>query len=439
MKKKILAALLVTAIAIAGCSGGASTGGNATASQAPASSAPATTAATAEPATSEPATSAPATTDSAAPVELTVWESNQGPDEFIQQAGDAFTQLHPNITIKYVHVELGDSTTQIALDGPSGVGPDLFAAPHDQLGTLVSAGNILEVTTDKDAVSNQLLPGCLKAVTYNGKMWGYPVSTETYSLFYNKDLCPDPPKTWDDLITFAQNFNSANPGKYGFVMDVGNIYYTILFMSSNNNMLFGPDGTDAANTMMNTPSAVQGMQEFYKLKQIQPAAASDLATSTVDALFQSGQAALHITGPWNFKNFKDAGINFGVTTLPSLPGNNTPALSFSGTRCMFVSAYTNHPEEAAMFGEFLISSDMQKLRYDITGALPSVSIAVGGDYGDYANGMLQQMNYAYPMPSIPQMGKFWDAGNAASANIWNGDGSNIQSELDACNAAILAE
>ena len=60
-------------------------------------------------------------------VVLTVWESLQGPDEFIRQAGDAYSKSHPNVEIKFVNVELGDAAGQIALDGPAGVGPDIFA------------------------------------------------------------------------------------------------------------------------------------------------------------------------------------------------------------------------------------------------------------------------------------------------------------------------
>ncbi|MBQ9539729.1 MAG: maltose ABC transporter substrate-binding protein, partial [Treponema sp.] len=67
-------------------------------------------------------------------VTLTVWESLQGPDEFIKQAGQAYSKLHPNVTVEFVNVELGDAAGQIALDGPALVGPDLFAAPHDKLG-----------------------------------------------------------------------------------------------------------------------------------------------------------------------------------------------------------------------------------------------------------------------------------------------------------------
>ena len=34
-------------------------------------------------------------------ITLTVWESTNGPDEFIKQAGEAFTKTHPNVVIKY--------------------------------------------------------------------------------------------------------------------------------------------------------------------------------------------------------------------------------------------------------------------------------------------------------------------------------------------------
>ena len=81
-------------------------------------------------------------------VTLTVWESTNGPDEFIRKAGEAYTKTHPNVTIKYVNVELGDAVTQIALDGPAGVGPDLFAAPHDRLGSLVSGGHVLPTANE---------------------------------------------------------------------------------------------------------------------------------------------------------------------------------------------------------------------------------------------------------------------------------------------------
>ena len=367
-------------------------------------------------------------------ISLTVWESTLGPDEFIKQAGEAYTEKNPDVEIEYVNVELGDSSGQIALDGPAGVGPDLFAAPHDKLGELINGGHILE-TVKADEVKAMVLSSTSSALTYNGKMYGYPVSAETYALFYNKALIDekDVPKTWDDLKTFAQNFDEAE--KHPFLMDVGNGYYTIIFTTAGGeNLLFGPDGTDVENTNINNKIAVEGMGVFQGLREVIDVPAADLTTAYADGAFAAGNLALYITGPWNIKNFSDSGVEFGVKPLPALTEGGDPVASFSGTRAMFVSAYSEHPEEAADFAKFLLSEEMQKLRFELTGgALPSIDVEVDSPY---AAGFLAQLDHAFPMPSIPAMGGFWDSMNAASANIW--DGNDIQTELDAVDTAMKA-
>lgn len=369
------------------------------------------------------------------PITLTVWESTGGPDEFIKQAGEAFNEKHPNITIEYVNVELSDTTGQIALDGPAGVGPDVFVAPHDKLGELVAGGHIL-ATKDANKVTEVALGACTSALTYDGTMYGYPVSAETYALFYNKDLIDEAevPTTWDDLKAFSEKFNAEHNNQYGFMMDVENGYYTIIFTTSENNRLFGPDGTDTTNTNINSEESIEGMKFFQSLRSALDIPAADLTTAACDSAFSSGNVALYITGLWNVANFEGAGLNFGVAPLPSLPGNETPAASFSGTRAMFVSAYTDHPEESALFAEFLMSEEMQQLRFELTGSLPAINCEVESPY---ISGFLTQLDYAFPMPSIPQMNAFWDAMKAASANIW--DGADVQTELDACNNTILAQ
>lgn len=367
-------------------------------------------------------------------IELTVWESTNGPDLFIQEAGKAFTALHPNVTIKYVNVELGDSTSQITLDGPAGVGPDVFAAPHDKLGELVIGGHVLP-TNNPQAVADSVLAACSQALIYDGVMYGYPVSAETYALFYNRAMINEAevPTTWEDLRDFAVTFNAENPGKYAFVMDTGNAYYSIIFTTAHGNRLFGPSGTDTTRTYLNTDAAVEGMTFFQSLRSSAlNVPAADLTTSITDAAFASGTAAMHITGPWNVTPFLDQGVNFGITTLPSLPGDTVPASSFSGTRAMFVSAYSKHPEEANAFAEFLVSPEMQRLRFDITNALPAINVTVDSPY---VTGFLQQLEYAFPMPSIPEMSAFWDALGSASSNIWNG--ADVRSELNAADTAIL--
>ncbi|MBO4387378.1 MAG: maltose ABC transporter substrate-binding protein [Treponema sp.] len=368
-------------------------------------------------------------------ITLTVWESLNGPDEFIKQAGEAYTKTHPNVKVEFVNVELGDAAGQIALDGPAGVGPDIFGAPHDKLGELVSGGHVAP-TVNPDQVKAAVLGACSQAVTYNGTMYGYPVSAETYALFYNRDLISDSdvPTSWEGLAKWAKDFNAKNPGKRAFMMDVGNGYYTITFTTENGNRLFGKSGTDTSTSYLNTEDSIKGMKFFQTLRSILDVPSADLSTGNCDAAFQSGTAAMHITGLWNVKPFEEAGVNFGVAPLPSLPGDNKPSASFSGTRCMFVSAYSKNQEAAADFAKFLISPEMQQLRFNITGAMPSISTEVNSKY---IPGFLKQLDYAFPMPSIPQMGGFWDAMGNASKNIW--DGADVKGELDAANTVIIGQ
>ena len=367
-------------------------------------------------------------------IKLTVWESVEGPDEFIRQAGKEYMKLHPNIEILYVNVKSSDASNSNIDQGPLGLSADLFAAPNDQIPTCVSANSILP-TENPEEIRKSVLGACSKALTYNGTMYGYPVSAETYAVFYNKDLIRENqvPKTWDDLIEWIKVFNAENPGKQGFVMPVTSAYYTIVFATKNGNRLFGANGENGNSPNMNTAAAKEGMKVLQELSNAMDHLDTQyLGDSTCVGMFQSGNAAMCVTGLWSVNGFESAGINFGVVPMPSLPGESTPAVTFSGTRGMFVSSYSKHPKEAADFARFLLTPEMQNLRFNLTQAMPAIDIKVESPYMD---GFIKQLEYAVPMPLVSQMGKFWDALGNASYKIWIGE--DIDEAMNTCNSQIL--
>ncbi len=380
--------------------------------------------------------------DTSSNIELTVWESTEGPDEFIKKAGASFTKLYPNITIKYVNVESADSQTKIALDGPGGNGPDLFAAAHNVMGAL-EAGAYIEKVPDgvAEKVKGYVVDNAAKGATLvnpkqgEGGLYGYPVSVETYALFYNKDLISEEevPTTFDDLLSYIDSYDKSG---HPFVFDAGNAYYSVMFTNTDENHLYGPDGSDITNTYMNTNDAVKQLQTFVKLSKAVNMPTEDIATKYCDSMFIEGDAAMTITGAWNIKTFEDAGINFAIAPLPSFPGVDHPAISFEGVRCMYVSAFSNHKNEAAAFGEFLCTPEMQKLRFECTETVPSADIEINDENG-YVSSMQKQLDYSYPMPNMSQASLFWSAFASAYSNIWNGvvdsDDASILAELDAAN------
>ena len=364
-------------------------------------------------------------------VTLTVWESDGPEKEYIQWAAKEFQKTHKNVKIKYEPVASTDARVKIELDGPAGVGADVFVAPHDHIGALVNGGHVLPI--EDAAYIGQFVDAAKTGATYKGKVYGYPLGIETYGLFYNKDLIPNPPKTWEEVAEFAAKFNDKSQNKYALVWPVSDGYYGYMFMSSFGAQLFGPQGNDRAQHNINSKAAVEGLTYFQKLRaRILDVPSADMTGDFCNSSFTQGKAAMIITGPWKTADFQTAGINFGITTLPEFPGQGKPATSFSGVRLAFVSAYSDHPDEAAEFAEFITNKANLEKRFSITKQIPPRKDITTND--PLSNGILAQTHYAVPMPTIPQMNTYWSAMGSAYAGIWDGD--DVVSDLNAAAQAM---
>lgn len=379
-------------------------------------------------------------------IELVVWESSAGPDKFIQAAGKLFTKLYPNITIKYVNVETTDANSKIVLDGPGGKGPDLFATAHNNAGVMVASATVAPVPdSEVEIVSASCNSAALAGATLNkadgtSQLYGYPVSVETYALFYNKDLIKEEeiPTTMSDMVSYIQNFKGEDDVQ-PFLFDAGNAYYSVMFTSTPTIHLYGENGNDIKETYMNSTESVAQMDDFVALSKAIGQKTGDIDYKHNDSLFAAGKLVMNVSGAWNIKTFEESGINFGITSIPSLTGSTNPPSNFMGVRCMFVSAYSNHQAEATAFAEFLMTKEMQALRCNLTSTMPArddvLDMIDDSKIKEYMTGLSKQIAYSYPMPNMAQASLFWSAFEAAYSNIWNGESTNIQSELDTADKA----
>lgn len=356
---------------------------------------------------------------------LKVWESPGPEGEYVQKVAEAFKEKYSDydIEITYEEVPHTDATGRLTQDGPAGVGADVFAAPHDQLGELVAAGLIYPNSLTADRVNTEYLDAAKVGVSFDGKVYGYPLAIETYGLFYNKDIYETAPKSYEEIIEFAGTYNNPDENKYAIMFDVGNAYFSHSFIAGKGGYVFGSGGTDKNELGLNTDGGVQGLTEMVELKEILPLAAGDTTYAVMDGLFQEGKAGAIINGPWAVQNYIDAGLNFGIAPLPTMSEGDHPQ-SFSGIRSLFVSSYTEYPQAAQLFAEFASSDEMLLERFNATKQIPPVKAlmdeeAIAGN--EYVAPFLEQAQYATPMPSISEMGSVWDPYAAAFSSAWNGD------------------
>lgn len=371
--------------------------------------------------TEQPAEEA-ATTEGLQPEEgasLVVWESTGPENEFMKMVAEEFTKKY-GVQVTVEEVGAVDAKGRMAQDGPAGVGADVFAAPHDHTGELVASGLVIE-NANGERIKSEFMQAAVDGLSIEGKVYGYPTAIETYGLFYNKDIFPTAPKSYDEIIAKAKEFNNAKENKYAFMWDVANAYYSHSFIAGGGGYIFGNGGTNKDDVGIDSAGAVAGANSMMALKAILPVNSADSTTQIMEGLFDEGKIGAMIDGPWAVEGRKTAGLNFGVAKLPVLQDGKQQS-SFSGIRALFVSAYSKYPNAAQLFADMATSEDMLLKRFQTTSQIPPMLALMDAPEikdNEFVAPFLEQAQFAVPMPSIPQMGLVWTPYGAAFASMWN--------------------
>ena len=374
---------------------------------------------------------------------LLIWESEGPEQDWIEYVGSLFEEKY-GVEIVYEAVGSVDAEERLVQDGPAGIGADIFAAPHDHLGSLVAAGLVQENTNTADRIKEDFMEAAYEGVDFQGTVYGYPTAIETYALFYNKDIFPEAPQSYDEIIEKAAEFNDHNANKYAFMWDIANAYYTHSFIANGGGYVFGQGGTDKDDVGIDSPGAIEGAKEMLALKEILPINSADAETQIIEGLFDEGNVGAIIDGPWAVEGRKESGVNFGVSPLPKM-ANGEQQPSFSGIRVLWLSAYTQYPNAAKLFLDFATSDEMLLKRFEITNQIPPVKLLAEADEikGDeFVAPFLEQANVAVPMPSISQTQYMWDPYGAAFGTMWNDDADPeeaLKTAADTMRSAIESE
>lgn len=392
----------------------------------------------ASPSASAPAESAPAASTEApaedlapeAGAKLVVWYS-ASEKQLVEEAAKTFKDKY-GIDVEIQDVGPDKSIEKIINDGPAGVGADVFLAVHDRLGAAVQAGVVLPNDLHEESSKANNSDKAVEAFTIDNVLYGYPMSVETTAVFYNKDIVPTPPKTWDEVISFAKGFNDTKNQKYAYMWEVGNGYWSWGFFGGYDAYVFGKGGTDPNDIGLNTAGGVEAAKFFQSLKdQILPIKAGDIKSDIKTSLFNEGKLAMNVSGPWQTKEFQASVKNLGVMEYPTLP-NGKPMMPFSGVKGFLVNAYSKYPIAAKLFAEIASGEESQARNFELFGSLPSnknVAASEKVSTDPFASVFLSQFNNSTPMPKIAEMNGFWSTHEAALSSLWN-DKADAQKTMD---------
>lgn len=361
---------------------------------------------------------------------LVVWSS--GTEKALVDAAATEFKSKYGIDVQFQDVGPDKSIERMTTDGPAGVGADVFLAVHDRLGAAVQAGIILPNDFFEEETKAENSPKAIDALTLDNMLFGYPISVETTAVFYNKELVPNPPKTWDEVIEFAKTFNDPAKQKYAYMWENSNGYWNFGFLGGYGAYVFGKDGTDPSDIGLNTDGAVESMKFFQSLRQsVLPLKTTDITADIKKSLFAEGKLAMNVSGPWDTASLKEAVKDLGVMEYPTLP-NGQPMKPFSGVKAFLVNANTKYPNAAKLFANLITSEEFQVKNFELLGNLPSNTKAAANEKiqnDAFASVFLKQFENSTPMPKISEMSAFWSVHEATFNTIWN-DGTDPKVALD---------
>lgn len=381
--------------------------------------------------------------------ELAIWVGDGLEDMFKEIAKDykAATGVPVHI-FTYTGLTASD---KLALDGPFGKGGDVYVqGGGGNLAGAVEQGLYVELNPDEFELTTKFIKGAQDLMQYQGKLYGVPMGIETTALIYNKDIIPELPKTWEEIVKFAQSYNyfgediRSKDQKFGLLIDYTNPYYTWCFNEAFGGYIFGKtdgvyDWRDIGIDNEGSLKACEFIKELIDSRTIP----TDLAATLMQSKFISGKCAIILDGSWDLSNFRDAGINVGVAPIPEIPignGEYAQPVTFGGGYGLAISSFSKNIEESKNFLKFATQDKYVLEYYHVVGRIPStvsVSNTEEVQNDEALKGFLAQLEYSYTQPAINELNAIWDPLVASTTAMYI-NGEDIATVMHKVKEDIIA-
>jgi raffinose/stachyose/melibiose transport system substrate-binding protein len=323
-------------------------------------------------------------------VRLLVWDQHGeagGQASAIERIHASFMAEHPHIEIvrELTPFEQLRATARTAL--ASGTGPDVIYHDVTPSRDLFQAGLILSLEdyAERFGWRDRFFEAGLDFTEVDGELMGLGLEYEFVGVFVNKTLFEqngwDVPQTHEESLEFcrmasAEGYvpyaHSQNPGWqnfFSFTMPVHN-YVGADYMEG---LLFRDEGR------WDTPEMVYAVNTVYEEMKEANCFVPDLNGldyNGAQELFYTGESPLFPTGTWIIGRLLEATADTFETEMmpwPSIDGRERVYTAGMGS-AYFISASTEHPEEAALYLDYLFSDEAVAIWVEEANFIPPIPV-----------------------------------------------------------------
>lgn len=232
----------------------------------------------------------------------------------------------------------------------------------------------LQPLRDKMAIDTEgMLEPTIESGTYKDVLYTAPQTSDGGLLYYRKDLVPEPPKTWDEMMEMCSIAKANNMGCYAGQFK----QYEGLTVNASEaiNSAEGSVLNDEGKPDLNTSEAKEGLEnlvEAFENGNI-PAEAITYQEEESRRAFQEGKLLFLRNWPYVYNLATTEGSSAVKDKLgvAPLPGKDGPGASSLGGHNLGISVYSKNKATALDFVKFMTSEESEKF-YQSQGSLAPV-------------------------------------------------------------------
>ncbi len=297
---------------------------------------------------------------------FTIWSASEAHLAMLNQFAETFRESHPNVTVQFDTIPVGDYTDKVIVQLAGSNPPDggwvleRSAPAFIAAAGLADLGPTLRQIPDYDL--DDLSQAALALWTRGDAMYAIPFSTSPFFILYNRDLfeaagvqTPDElwaqgEWTWETLAEAARRIaDTATLDVYGFESADGVVYSSGFWLTMTPIMrAYGGAAWNIEGTqcLLNSAESVAAIQLYHDMVFVDKSA----PPPDEQADFFSGQAAMTIAQLSRLVKLEEGAFEWGIVPLPSGPAGETPVI---GQAALAAFDASKHKEQAVDFVAFM--------------------------------------------------------------------------------------
>lgn len=384
-----------------------------------------------------PATDAAFTEAEPIDVALRVWapSEDQNPElgQWLITMCEQFNNLHPewNITFEYGVCTESDAKKLVPQDMEAAA--DVFLYSSTNLEVLTSSNALAEFGGSYlETIKNNYPQSMVDCVIYDGGVYGVPMTTNTYFMYYDKSVFTEEDvKSLDVML---------EKGKVAFPLANG--FYNAAFYLANGATFFGEDGTDREAGIQlggeNGIAVTHALIDYVANSNFIVAEPADAIS-----MMREGNCDAYVCGTWQAAQTEEIlGENYGVAILPTatIGGEVRQLRPFTSAKVIGGKSTTQFPEVALNLALWLGGYESQKAHYELRGYIPCELQMMSEVQDDIVCRIDAQTitEIAVPRYSFAEFSYFWTPAESMGLEIRDGvvTHENAAEKTEALNSAV---